>query len=95
MRALTPLFMRYGVDAVFAGHDEMYEHSLIRDGVEHLPNGDGKTRPHELHVYDVGIAGDGLRGPAGSTAACCLTLGNRGGRSDGPAWRLAAPWELW
>jgi Calcineurin-like phosphoesterase len=63
MRALTPLFMRYGVDAVFGGHDEMYEHSLIRDGVEQLPGGTGATRPHELHVFDVGIAGDGLRGP--------------------------------
>jgi Calcineurin-like phosphoesterase/Purple acid Phosphatase, N-terminal domain len=63
MRALTDLFMRYGVDAVFAGHDEMYEHSLIPGGVEQLPGGDGATRPHKLHVYDVGIAGDGLRGP--------------------------------
>lgn len=63
MRALTDLFMRYGVDAVFAGHDEMYEHSLIPDGAEQLPGGDGATRPHKLHVYDVGIAGDGMRGP--------------------------------
>lgn len=63
MRALTDLFMRYGVDAVFAGHDEMYEHSLIPDGVEELPGDDNRTRPHSLHVYDVGIAGDGLRGP--------------------------------
>ncbi len=62
MRILTDLFMRYGVDAVFAGHDEMYEHSLIPDGVEQLPGDDG-TRPHKLHIYDVGIAGDGLRGP--------------------------------
>ncbi len=62
MRALTELFMRYGVDAVFAGHDEMYEHSLIPDGIEQLPAGD-TTRPHQLHVYDVGTAGDGLRGP--------------------------------
>ncbi len=63
MRALTDLFMRYGVDAVFAGHDEMYEHSLVPDGVEQLPGDDGKSRPHSLHVYDVGTAGDGLRGP--------------------------------
>ncbi|MEZ6191800.1 MAG: metallophosphoesterase [Phycisphaerales bacterium] len=63
MRALTDLFMRYGVDAVFAGHDEMYEHSLIPDGIEQLPGEDNRTRPHSLHVYDVGIAGDGLRGP--------------------------------
>ncbi len=41
------LFKKYGVDAVFAGHDEMYEHSLV-DGV---------------HFFDIGIGGDGLRGP--------------------------------
>ncbi len=67
MRILTPLFMQYGVDAVFAGHDEMYEHSIIRGGLEQLPNTDDEqapqTRPHDLHVLDVGIAGDGLRGP--------------------------------
>lgn len=47
MRVLTSLFKKYGVDAVFAGHDEMYEHSLV-DGV---------------HLFDIGIGGDGLRGP--------------------------------
>ncbi|MBL4902207.1 MAG: NAD nucleotidase [Desulfocapsa sp.] len=47
MRVLTPLFNQYGVDAVFGGHDEMYEHSLV-DGI---------------HFFDVGIGGDGLRGP--------------------------------
>ncbi len=47
VRVLTPLFKKYGVDAVFAGHDEMYEHSVV-DGI---------------HFYDVGIGGDGLRGP--------------------------------
>lgn len=62
MRALTDLFMRYGVDAVFAGHDEMYEHSLITGGIEQLPD-EESTRPHVLHIYDIGIAGDGLRRP--------------------------------
>lgn len=47
VRVLTPLFKQYGVSAVFAGHDEMYERSLV-DGI---------------HFYDVGIGGDGLRGP--------------------------------
>ena len=46
-RVLSPLFEKYGVDAVFCGHDETYEHSVV--------NG--------LHYYDVGIGGDGLRGP--------------------------------
>ena len=47
LRALAPLFAQHGVRAVFCGHDEMYEHSFV-DGV---------------HYYDVGIGGDGLRGP--------------------------------
>jgi len=62
LQALTPLFMRYGVDAVFSGHDEMYEHSVV-SGSESLPGG-GES-PHLIHFYDVGIGGDGLRGPAG------------------------------
>jgi hypothetical protein len=60
LRALTPLFQRYGVDALLTGHDEMYEHSVL-PGSEELP--DGSTIEYELHVYDVGIGGDGLRGP--------------------------------
>jgi hypothetical protein len=47
MRALTPLLSQYSVAAVFSGHDEMYEHSVV-DGVQ---------------FYDIGIGGDGLRGP--------------------------------
>ncbi len=48
VRILTPLFAQYGVDAVFAGHDEMYERSVV--------NG--------IQFYDSGIGGDGLRGPS-------------------------------
>lgn len=47
VRVLTPLFAKYGVDAVFAGHDETYQHSVV-DGI---------------HFYDIGMGGDGLRGP--------------------------------
>lgn len=47
MRLYSPLFEQYDVAAVIAGHDEMYEHSIV--------NG--------IHYYDVGIGGDGLRGP--------------------------------
>ena len=60
LRVLTPLFHQYGVDAVLAGHDEMYEHSAV-PGNEQLPG--GGSRAYTLHVYDVGIGGDGLRAP--------------------------------
>lgn len=60
LQALTPLFLRYGVDALLNGHDEMLERSEVT-GQEVLP--DGRSRPHTLQVYDVGIGGDGLRGP--------------------------------
>lgn len=60
VRTLTPLFMQYGVDAVFCGHDEMLQRSEI-SGVEIMP--DGSDRAHLIHFYDVGIGGDGLRGP--------------------------------
>lgn len=60
VRALTPLFHQYGVDALFCGHDEIWERSLVT-GTEQLP--DSAEIPHYLHVYDVGTGGDGLRGP--------------------------------
>jgi hypothetical protein len=59
VRALTPLFMRFGVDAVLAGHDETWERSELT-GNEQLA--DGGSRSHVIHFYDVGIGGDGLRG---------------------------------
>jgi 3',5'-cyclic AMP phosphodiesterase CpdA len=59
VRTLTPLFMRYGVDAIFAGHDEMWERSELT-GQE--IGADSVARDHTIHFYDVGIGGDGLRG---------------------------------
>lgn len=47
VRVLAPLFEKYGVDAVFCGHDEFYENAVV--------NG--------IHYYDLGMGGDGLRGP--------------------------------
>ena len=47
LRLLAPLLRKHGVQAVFSGHDGMYEHSIV-EGV---------------HYYDVGIGGDSLRGP--------------------------------
>lgn len=60
LRVLTPLFQRYGVDVVINGHDEMYEHSVV-PGEQVLPG--GEVVGHEIHFYDVGIGGDGLRSP--------------------------------
>ncbi|MEQ3636152.1 MAG: metallophosphoesterase [Thalassolituus sp.] len=47
MRVYHDLFSSYGVVAVLAGHDELLEYTSL-DGV---------------HYWDVGFAGDGLRGP--------------------------------
>lgn len=58
LRVWTPLFLKYGVDAVLNGHDEMLERSVV-EGEEIRP--DGSRRPHQVHFYDIGIGGDGLR----------------------------------
>lgn len=65
IQSLTPIFLKFGVDAVFGGHDEMYEHSIV-SGAEIRPDGD--EREHVIHFYDVGIGGDGLRGPVGDVS---------------------------
>ncbi|MGJ9403884.1 fibronectin type III domain-containing protein [Arthrobacter sp. KK5.5] len=52
MRAYSPMFEEHGVAAVIAGHDEMFERSWVD------ADGDGRG----FHSYDVGVAGDGLRG---------------------------------
>lgn len=44
MRVYTPEFKKYGVIAVFCGHNESLEHSIV-DGI---------------HFWDIGIAGDGM-----------------------------------
>lgn len=58
LRSLTPLFLRYGVDAVFNGHDEMYEHSIVA-GREKTAA--GRTQASQVHFFVAGIGGDGLR----------------------------------
>jgi len=58
VRALTPLFLRFGVDAVFSGHGETFTRAKIT-GTETLPN--GGSREHVTYFYDLGSAGDGLR----------------------------------
>ena len=59
LRVLEPLFHKYGVDGWLCGHDEMMERSEI-EGTETLPT--GEEVPHKFCVWDMGIAGDGLRG---------------------------------
>ena len=58
LRIWTPLFLKYGVDSVICGHDEMFERSVVK-GTEVLPN--GELRLHQVQFYDVGVGGDGLR----------------------------------
>ncbi len=52
MRQYHPMFEEYGVSAVLSGHSEMFERSFVDT------DGDGVG----VHYYDVGVAGDGLRG---------------------------------
>jgi 3',5'-cyclic AMP phosphodiesterase CpdA len=52
LRVLHPLFEEYGVIAVLSGHDELFERSVVD------MDGDGKG----VLYYDVGLAGDGMRG---------------------------------
>lgn len=59
LRILNDMFLKYGVDGWLCGHDEMMERSTVV-GEEILP--DGTKRPHTMQVWDMGIAGDGLRG---------------------------------
>ncbi len=59
LRALTPTFLRYGVAAVFNGHDEIYEHSTVAG---RAVRADGSLVDHTVHFFTIGIGGDGLRG---------------------------------
>mgnify|MGYP001793929004 FL=1 len=52
MRQYQPLFEEYGVVAVFSGHSEMFERSFVDE------DNDGEG----VYYYDVGVAGDGMRG---------------------------------
>ena len=74
-RALEPLFLRYGVDAVFSGHEHFYERLKPQGGITYFISGGGGSlrrgdiRPdaqlasgfdHDLHFMLVEIAGDEL-----------------------------------
>jgi len=52
LRILNPILEKYGVLAVFSGHDEIFERSFVDE------DGDGNG----IMYYDVGVSGDGMRG---------------------------------
>jgi len=54
MRVYHPMFEQFGVAAVLSGHSEMFERSFVDE------DNDGVG----VHYYDVGVAGDGMRGRA-------------------------------
>jgi hypothetical protein len=48
-KMFVPLFVQYRVNAVFAGHDHVYERLKVRDGVQYFTEGSsGKLRPGDL-----------------------------------------------
>lgn len=48
-KALEPLFMKYGVDVVFAGHEHLYERSKPQNGIHHfVAGGSAKLRRNDL-----------------------------------------------
>ena len=48
-RFFVPLFIQYGVQVVFAGHDHVYERLNLRDGVQYFTEGSsGKLRKGDL-----------------------------------------------
>jgi len=63
MRQYHSLFEEYGVAAVFSGHSEMFERSFVDE------DGDGVG----VHYYDVGVAGDGMRGEVRDEAGDLLS----------------------
>src|SRR5262249_49017614 len=40
-RKLEPLFLRYGVGAVFSGHDHIYERTMPQQGIQYFVTGAG------------------------------------------------------
>lgn len=61
LRKLDALFHRYGVAAVFSGHDEAYERSVTAGGL---------AGAHQVHYYVIPTIGDptGLRKPVSNPA---------------------------
>ncbi len=56
-KVLCPLFIKYGVRAVFNGHDHLYYHTL-RDGIHYIVSGGGGAPLYPVHEDRGLIAGD-------------------------------------
>ncbi len=57
-KALEPLFVRYGVNVVFAGHDHVYERVKPQQGIHHFVSGaGGSLRRGDLRRSDITAAG--------------------------------------
>lgn len=81
LRVYHEMFEEMGVAAVLSGHSEMFERSFVdEDG-----NGIG------VHYYDVGVAGDGMRGRSFDSIA-----GELGGQNPFSQWTADGDSkELW
>lgn len=50
-RKLEPLFVRYGIQAVFSGHDHIYERTAPQQGIQYFVTGaGGKTRRGDINL---------------------------------------------
>jgi 3',5'-cyclic AMP phosphodiesterase CpdA len=87
MRIYAPLMEQYRVAGVFCGHSEVAEMSYFD-----LDN-DG----YGVHLWDVGAAGDGLRGvedAPGATTAAIANWRNNPLNPQGAAWNIN-PYHVW
>jgi 3',5'-cyclic AMP phosphodiesterase CpdA len=87
MRIYAPLMEQYRVAGVFCGHSEVAEMSYF----------DLNTDGYGVHLWDVGAAGDGLRGvedAPGTTAAAITAWRSNPLNPDGAAW-TANPYHRW
>jgi hypothetical protein len=56
---LEPLFLKYGVDAVFAGHEHFYERIKPRKGIQYFTSG-GAAKLRDDDIRSSGITANGF-----------------------------------